>query len=76
MELYSVNHIVKVVSGALNDSQRSINYQDCVEYFESFETHAVKYLLWKMGVLRLTTQVNSATPIETSAVVQTQGNLN
>jgi hypothetical protein len=76
MKLYTLEHIVKVVSGALNDSHRLINYHDCVEYLESakpagvesyaflnefvfdmesgkFKEHAIKYMLWKLQILKL-----------------------
>jgi hypothetical protein len=74
--LYTVDYIVKVISGALNDSHRLINYHDCVEFMEGikpagvdsytflnefvfdmdtgkFKEHAVKYLLWKLQILKL-----------------------
>jgi hypothetical protein len=74
--LYTVDYIVKVISGALNDSHRLINYHDCVESIETikpeevdsytflnefvfdmdsgkFKEHAVKYLLWKLQILKL-----------------------
>eukprot|EP00475_Leptophrys_vorax_P007564 TRINITY_DN14794_c1_g1_i3.p1 TRINITY_DN14794_c1_g1~~TRINITY_DN14794_c1_g1_i3.p1 ORF type:complete len:356 (-),score=82.18 TRINITY_DN14794_c1_g1_i3:84-1151(-) len=34
---YDVEHIVKLIDAAMNDSHRLLNYQDCVDYFESIK---------------------------------------
>jgi hypothetical protein len=37
MKRYTLEHILKVIAGAVNDSHRLINYHDCVEFFEQIK---------------------------------------
>eukprot|EP00475_Leptophrys_vorax_P007565 TRINITY_DN14794_c1_g3_i1.p1 TRINITY_DN14794_c1_g3~~TRINITY_DN14794_c1_g3_i1.p1 ORF type:complete len:211 (-),score=49.86 TRINITY_DN14794_c1_g3_i1:18-650(-) len=39
---YDVEHIVKLIEGAMNDRQRLLDYQDCVDYFESIKPEEVE----------------------------------
>jgi hypothetical protein len=42
MKRYDVDYLVRLVSGAVNDSHRLINYHDCVEFFEEIKPDDVE----------------------------------